>query len=58
MVKVNSNAPKVPTGSAMTPAAGSSTLASNIEASCHDRPASAKGTEFSVRLNDGTGMCK
>lgn len=58
MVQVKSNAPKVPTGVGNTPAANTSTLTSDIGSEFHDRPASTKGTEFSVKINDGTGLCK
>lgn len=58
MTQVKSNAPSVPTGVGNTPAADNRTLTSNIDPAFHDRPASTKGTEFSVKINDGTGMCK
>ena len=58
MATVKSNAPKVPTGVGNTPPANNSVLTSDIGSEFHNRPASTEGTEISVHLNDGTGLCK
>lgn len=57
-VTIASNAPKVKTGAGDFPSADSKTLTSNIGSAFHGRPASTEGTELSVVVNDGTGLCK